>query len=107
MRQQLIHDLRVSNYLLAATLMMRSYALTATEKSMRSVTAVRHADASVLQAVFYGEFVAAAVVALENPVYGRRRFDLRNTDTVVVRLGKRCLTEHGKSDQPQSAKQQP
>ena len=72
-----------------------------------SVTSVRHADAPVFQAIFYGELVTTGVVALENPVYGRRWFDLRNTDTVVVRLGKRCLTEHGKSDQPQSAKQQP
>ena len=74
---------------------------------MRSVTSVRHADAPVFQAVFGVEFIAAIMVALENPVYGGRRLDLRNSNGITIMFIKCCLAEHGKSDQTQGAKQQP
>ena len=37
------------------------------------------------------ELVAAGVVALENPVYGERRLNLRNSKTNPIRSGKRRL----------------
>ena len=64
----------------------------------RSVASVRHADAPVFQAIFGVEFVTAGMVAFENTVNGGRWLDLRDTDTVVVRWGKRSLAKHGKSD---------
>ena len=53
------------------------------------------------------ELVAAIMVAFENPVYGGWRFDLRDTYGIAIMFIKCCLAEHGKSDQTQSAKQQP
>ena len=85
----------------------RLHAFTATELSMPSVTSVRHADASVFQAIFGVELVAAVVVPLENPVYCGWRLDLRNSNGIAVMFIKCCMAEHGKSNQPQGAKQQP
>ena len=75
--------------------------------SMHSVAPVRHADTPVFQAVFGVEFIAAIMVALENPVYGGWRLDLRNSNGITIMFIKCCMAEHSKSDQTQSAKQQP
>ena len=90
-----------------SSIMKRLHTFTATWLSLPSVTSIRHTDATVFQAIFGVELVAAVVVALENPVYSGWRFDLGNPNSIAAMFIKCCRAEHGKSDQAYSANQQP